>query len=410
MAAADATEVYHRMHKWYHSPKRDALRAAWGAYPATPGALQAWPGFVAVTNAFLDSDAADDRPAAAATEPVAAEAESEPVGASDVVAEVMERETPAEAATDEPRGWLSSLLGPRREGGAEVDAEADKDSSDEDSSYVPDDNTDDEMSTSEDDSDAEASFKREEKKKKKRSPTPEELDTGPRDDGLLSTGEISGDYSAACDYSMLPIGICICCRSMTVVPLGADAIEVRKSCCIGGTPYTFLPCGPVADGNVRTREPGTNKFNAANRPEKWKFSADGTVKIQERYNNYSSFMKRPGSQKRTFQKVETRDLAGKWRGLGFYPFVPYWPLSFICCTTKKALDEDRYEESGRCCYLLTLCLPLIPVEPTTRTRVYVNGHPTNRFHRDGSSHPFDVHWYRDPGCAGCGPFFAKKVG
>ena len=136
------------MCKWYHSPERDALRAAWGAYPRSPGALQAWPGFVTVTNAFLDSDAADDRPAAAATEPVAAEAESEPVGASDVVAEVMERETPAEAATDEPRGWLSSLLGPRREGGAEVDAEADKDSSDEDSSYVPDDNTDDEMSNS----------------------------------------------------------------------------------------------------------------------------------------------------------------------------------------------------------------------------------------------------------------------
>ena len=419
MAAADATEVYHRMHKWYHSPERDALRAAWGAYPRSPGALQAWPGFVTVTNAFLDSDAADDRPAAAATEPVAAEAESEPVGASEVVAEVMERETPAEAAADEPRGWLSSLLGPRREGGAEVDAEADKDSSDEDSSYVPDDNTDDEMSTSEDDSDAEASFKREEKKKKKRSPTPEELDTGPRDDGLLSTGEISGDYSAACDYSMLPIGICICCRSMTVVPLGADAIEVRKSCCIGGTPYTFLPCGPVADGNVRTREPGTNKFNAANRPEKWKFSADGTVKIQERYNNYSSFMKRPGSQKRTFQKVETRDLAGTWCSCNnFCPLVPFWPFSFISCSRKKALDEDRYAESGIACFL---CLPC-PI-CGTHTRRYVNGHPTNGF--DGHDCPVPllyllyacaradeqlcneprhdcspaIHWHRDPGCA-----------
>ena len=61
MAPADETEVYHRMHKWYNSPERDALRAAWGAYPATPGALQAWPGFVAVTNAFLDYEAAHGR-------------------------------------------------------------------------------------------------------------------------------------------------------------------------------------------------------------------------------------------------------------------------------------------------------------------------------------------------------------
>ena len=148
------------MHKWYNSPECDALRAAWGAYPATPGELQAWPGFVAVTNAFLDDEAAHGR----SGEPVAAEAKkSELVVAGDVVPEIeegeegvvtepvvasetMEREAPAEGAAEEPRGWLSSLLGPRREGGAEVDAEADKDSSDEDSSYVPDDNTDDEMS------------------------------------------------------------------------------------------------------------------------------------------------------------------------------------------------------------------------------------------------------------------------
>ena len=43
MAPADEAEVYHRMCKWYHSPERDALRAAWGAYPATPAALQSWP-------------------------------------------------------------------------------------------------------------------------------------------------------------------------------------------------------------------------------------------------------------------------------------------------------------------------------------------------------------------------------
>ena len=118
MAPADETEVYHRMHERYKRPEHDALRAAWGAYPATPAALQAWPGFVTVTNAFLDSDAADDRSAAAAaTDPVAAEAEeSEPVGASDVrpaepaastkpvvASEVMEREASVEGGADEPK-------------------------------------------------------------------------------------------------------------------------------------------------------------------------------------------------------------------------------------------------------------------------------------------------------------------
>ena len=51
-----------------------------------------------------------------------------------------------------------------------------------------------------------------------------------------------------------------------------------------------------------------------------------------------------------------------------------------------------------------------PVETTTRTRTYVNGHPTNGFAEDDGS---DIHWHRDPGCAGGGKdpsFFAKKVG
>ena len=128
--ALDEAEMHHRMHKWYNSPECDALRAAWGAYPAAPGALQAWPGFVAVTNAFLDYEAAHGR----SGEPVAAEAEeSELVVAGEVVPEVvegeegvvtepvvasetMERETPAEGAADEPGGWFSSLREPRREG------------------------------------------------------------------------------------------------------------------------------------------------------------------------------------------------------------------------------------------------------------------------------------------------------
>ena len=181
------------------------------------------------------------------------------------------------------------------------------------------------------------------------------------------------------------------CNSMSVVPLGADTIETwRASCC-------FLPpfIGPVAYGEVRTRDPGTNAFDGMT------FSADGTAK-----SGCGCFKKRPGSQKRAFHKVETRDLAGKWRGCGCNLFVQFWPFSFISCTTKKTLDEDRYEESG-----LTNCLCLPCSDSGTRTRVYVNGHPTNGFAEDDGS---GVHWHRGPGCAGsfkdiC-TFIAKKVG
>ena len=117
----------------------------------------------------------------------------------------------------------------------------------------------------------------------------------------------------------------------------------------------------------------------------------------------------------TIHKVETRDLAGNWRGCGCVPFVPLWWLSHISCTTKKALNEDQYEESGLC-FILVLPIPI----SGTRTRKYVNGLPTNGFASDynldpnNDQSPFDQRyldqWHRDPGCAGCGPFFAKKVG
>ena len=137
------------------------------------------------------------------------------------------------------------------------------------------------------------------------------------------------------------------------------------------------------------------------------FSADGTAE-----QGCGSYKKRPGSQKRAFHKVETRDLAGKWRGLSCVPFVPLWPFTFYFCTTKRALNQDRYEESGRG---FVLGLPL-PVETTTRTRKYVNGHPTNGFDGyDFNGQPV-THWHRDPGCAAGSAaasaqfLFAKKAG
>ena len=212
-------------------------------------------------------------------------------------------------------------------------------------------------------------------------PAPEDLYTGPRRDGLLSTEEISGDYRRCC----FPF----CCEWMTVVPLGPDAIETwRTGCC-------FIPpfLGPTADGEVRTRNPGTNAFRNPQNPypnNVMTFSADGTAT-----QGCGNFKKRPGSQKRAFQKVDARDLAGNWCGCCCLPFVFSWPLSELSCTTKKALDEDRYAESGLRCGPWTLCLP-IPVS-ATNTRKYVNGIPTNGFDAAPGYRRGGTHWHRDPG-------------
>ena len=73
--AADATEMYHRIADWYNSPEGDALRAAWGQYPASPETLESWPGFVAVTNAYLDHAGPPTAPAVVQFEGAVAEEE-----------------------------------------------------------------------------------------------------------------------------------------------------------------------------------------------------------------------------------------------------------------------------------------------------------------------------------------------
>ena len=216
-------------------------------------------------------------------------------------------------------------------------------------------------------------------------PAPEELYTGPRSDGLLSTGEISGDYSAPGCVE------CCICNSMTVVPHGPDAIETWRTGCF------FIPpwIGPIAEGALRTRDPGTNTFRYPQSQDPNKivtFSADGTAE-----QGCDIFKKRPDSQKRAFQKVETRDLAGNWRGCCCPLFMLLWPFSGISCTTKKALNEDQYAESGRCC--VCCVLPGIPISETRSTRKYVHGQPTNGFDGyDFNGQPV-THWHRDPGCA-----------
>ena len=244
-------------------------------------------------------------------------------------------------------------------------------------------------------------------------PPAPDLRTGPRSDGLLSTDEISGEYSGRCFF---PVS---CCNSMTVAPVGPDVIEMRTSGCIS------FPClgvlGPWVGGKVRFRRPGTNEFGAERSygTNIWTFSADETTQTAKG-GCCEYYKKRPGSQ--APGKVETRDLAGTWCGWAhFAPLIlafacEYWGLS---CTTKKVLNEDQYAESG--CRSL-LCVP-IPV-CDTRTRLYVHGHATNGFAKDGSidwcctllkqsycccdtkseqahggADLDDIDWYHDPGYA-----------
>ena len=47
-------EAHGRMVGWYEAPAQAALRRRWGPFPTRPEQLEAWPGFVPVTNAFMD--------------------------------------------------------------------------------------------------------------------------------------------------------------------------------------------------------------------------------------------------------------------------------------------------------------------------------------------------------------------
>ena len=58
-AAPKSEEMHQRMASWYdNAPEAAALRATWGAFPE-PDEFQTWPGFVAVTNAFLDASTSE---------------------------------------------------------------------------------------------------------------------------------------------------------------------------------------------------------------------------------------------------------------------------------------------------------------------------------------------------------------
>ena len=47
-------DVHGRMVGWYEAPAQAELRRRWGPFPLRPEELEAWPGFVPVTNVFMD--------------------------------------------------------------------------------------------------------------------------------------------------------------------------------------------------------------------------------------------------------------------------------------------------------------------------------------------------------------------
>ena len=74
-AAPKFEEMYNQIAAWYNQPENAALRARWGAYP-DPEEFQTWPGFVRVTNAFLDATVLDGE---AVTSPGNVVVDAEPV-------------------------------------------------------------------------------------------------------------------------------------------------------------------------------------------------------------------------------------------------------------------------------------------------------------------------------------------
>ena len=144
-------------------------------------------------------------------------------------------------------------------------------------------------------------------------PAPEDLYTGPRSDGLLSTEEMRRLFRP-----------CLAPFCLQLDDRGAargDAIEAWASGCLFGPPCI----APMAGGGVWTRKPGTNAFRNEQNSDLMAFDVERPAGLQ----------KTPRFAETDLPKVGTRDLAGKWCGLGFVPFVTLWRFR-IECTTKGA--------------------------------------------------------------------------
>jgi len=94
-------EAHGRMVSWYEAPAQAALRQQWGSFPTRPEELEGWPGFVRVTNAFMD--ACDGT---ASTEVLPAMPSAPPLPLAPIKAEAVEMLT--ESPPPPPEGWFAS--------------------------------------------------------------------------------------------------------------------------------------------------------------------------------------------------------------------------------------------------------------------------------------------------------------
>ena len=224
-------------------------------------------------------------------------------------------------------------------------------------------------------------------------PAPEELYTGPRSDGLLSTDEISGEYSAP-DCSDMQI-----CNSMTVVPLGADVIETwRTGCC-------FLPplmIAPIAQGWVWTRKPGTNAFlNEQNSDLITTFSADGTAK-----QGCGSYKKTPGLAETDLPKGRCEGPRGRLARL----LLHSGHLLLYLFAFAHFMHYEEGAQRGPVRGVGTLFYSVFAVpRGNHHAHAEIRERPPDecvrRLRLAGSTN-----WHRDPGCAAAEIYFAKKVG
>ena len=90
-------EVHGRMVGWYEAPAQAELRRRWGPFPLRPEELEAWPGFVPVTNVFMDVSTG---PAVPSAPPLP------PPPPAPIKAEAVEMLT--ESPPPPPEGWFAS--------------------------------------------------------------------------------------------------------------------------------------------------------------------------------------------------------------------------------------------------------------------------------------------------------------
>ena len=217
-----------------------------------------------------------------------------------------------------------------------------------------------------------------------------QLYSGPRTDNLLSTDDISGDYGPGpcnqCGCSLVGPG---CGGKMTVVPHGPDMVEVFKSDGGWGPDGGIWPRSSKNNFLFYKMVPNGIKFHNKQADEQPWCPADWTKKA---------------NTKKAFVKVDPRDIEGDWEGY----CVPWFPMCWCgryVTSTKKAIDQDRYEETARGRDFICFCCE--SSNTVVRTRLYVNGHPTNGFAVDEGQ---GIEWFRDSNYEGGYMFYyAQKV-